>query len=545
MLIRLPVALSALRGPACAVAGPSRLSQPFHGTALRFDDDDAGFAGHVAELHRRKKRIEEKRRQKGGDFVDHMIVTVRGGKGGAGTSSFLPSRRGLGPPSGGNGGPGGSVYLQTSPHLTSLSSVGKRLIGGQGGNGAGNFRHGRRGADVVVTVPIGTVVREVRREGEADKVAADEAGLDPAECKARRRERWFVSHPTYGTDERDWREAEGFLRSSGRAGQRTPSFEEAPPVVLDIEAPVERHLLAAGGQGGHGNPYFTTPATRTPRLASRGVQPATHTYVFELKLLADVGLVGLPNAGKSTILRALTGRRAEVADYAFTTLNPQVGVVRVFDDGTWGGGLGVVEETERERARDEAARERGEYAPLARPDRRRGAERTRFTVSDNPGLLARAAENVGLGHSFLRSIERSLALAYVLDATRPHVADDLAVLRTELEAYLPGLAGRARAVVLNKADDVDDAADKADALCRALDELPEGKDVQVLVVSGKYGDGLESLVRVLASSVDEARERKGIPPPAQVREAVREVKAREKVEPVKREEQDDVEDLIA
>ncbi|EIW71340.1 hypothetical protein TREMEDRAFT_23678, partial [Tremella mesenterica DSM 1558] len=174
-------------------------------------------------------------------------------------------------------------------------------------------------------------------------------------------------------------------------------------------------LLARGGVGGLGNPHFPSAYGRSSRLASRGVQPPTKTLELELKLLADVGLVGLPNAGKSTLLIGLTGRKAEVAGYAFTTLNPQVGVVRVSHEG----GIG---------------------------------EKLRFTIADNPGLIPLASQNVGLGHSFLRSIERSLALAFVLDISIPEPHKALQTLREELDSYSPGLSKKGVVVVLNKAD---------------------------------------------------------------------------------------------
>lgn len=434
------------------------------------------------------------------------------GKGGAGTAAFLPTKRGLGPPSGGNGGPGGAVYLTTNPHLSSLSSVSKRLIGGQGGNGAGNLKHGRRGEDVVVTVPVGTVIREVRREGEAEKVGREYDDLDlPREERHKRtRERWLVKHPNLEASDRDIREAETLLRRAGRWSRTTPGFDVEPPLELDIAEPItEPILLARGGVGGFGNPHFVTLATRHPRLASRGVLPPTRTFEFELKLLADVGLVGLPNAGKSTLLRQLTGRRAEVANYAFTTLHPQIGVVRVLEDGTWAAAMqNPVEDTEEERAADEAARQRGDYQPLPRAAKRDVPEKTRFTISDNPGLLARASENVGLGHSFLRSIERSLALAYVLDARRPDPVADMQTLHTELEAYKEGLSERIRIVALNKTDELpeDEVKDKVEALQQAA-------DAEVLVISAKYGTGLDRLVHLLADAVDAARPKKAPPPP--------------------------------
>ncbi|CAK9783809.1 GTP-binding protein Obg/CgtA [Cutaneotrichosporon oleaginosum] len=494
-------------GRAASSSSKSKREEP---EPRHIDEDIDEFDDVLGELHRRRKKMDAKRNRTGGDFVDFLRVTVRGGKGGAGTAAFLPTKRGLGPPSGGNGGPGGSVYLETSPLVTSLTSVSNRLIGGQGGHGAGNLRHGRRGDDITVVVPVGTVIREIGREGEAEKTGRenDDLGLSREERHKRTQERWFVQHPTLQPNEREMAEAEGTCRRAGRWSRPTPSFEQEPALEMDISAPLTAPvLLARGGAGGLGNPHFVSGHNRHPRLASRGVLPPTRTFEFELKLLADVGLVGLPNAGKSTLLRALTGRRAEVANYAFTTLHPQIGVVRVLEDGSWAAEQqGPVEETEQEREFDALAREVGEYVPLGRASRdRKRTERTRFSVSDNPGLLARASENYGLGHSFLRSIERSLALAYVMDGRRPDPAADMRVLRAELEAYKAGLAGRARVIALNKTDELpeDEIESKVAALRATVEEF--GDNAEVLVISAKFGTGVDRVVHLLADAVDAAR----------------------------------------
>lgn len=507
------------------------------------------------------------------------------------------------------------MYLRTSPHLTSLSRVGKRAIGEQGGAGAGGYKNGKRGADVVIDVPVGTVVRELRREGvevawarqDREEGVGVDAGVDEdvdvqaqvqdaEQRRRRRRERFFILHPNATAREEEMRHAEDILRREGFF-RRTPTAEQQPLMHLDISSPLSSPLLlAAGGRGGLGNPHFQLPHRPSARIASRGLQPPTQTFSLELKLLADVGLVGLPNAGKSTLLRKMTNRKAEVAGYAFTTLNPQVGVVRVYDDGTWTGAEGVVRESEEERGEAERKRREGEYemtpkeaaaaaaaaaatsgqtelsapydspltssssssspspsappptlalAPATRTSTRTHdrLETTRFTISDNPGLLPRASENVGLGHSFLRSIERSLALVLVVDLSRPDPAGDVRALRYELEAYKPGLAGRAVAVVLNKADEVDEGEGRgrveavrrevagvdvgvgvgAKAGAEGLEvgegmeggeqnevaqggrEGQGGNECEVLVMSGKYGLGVERLVRLLAGTVERRR----------------------------------------
>lgn len=444
----------------------------------------------------------------GSSFVDHVVVSVRGGTGGSGTAAFVPMKSSSsGPPSGGNGGAGGAVYFTTSPRVSSLSGVPKRIRGGQGSNGLGSYRHGRKGEDVVIELPVGTVVQELARESDEERVRRDEAALGFGEDELRvlRRSRTFVKHPSGEISDDDYVEAERTLWREGRIRQE----DRSEAIEFDIDQPLDNPvLISPGGLGGLGNTHFVNPLQphKPPRLASRGTTPSTITLSLELKLLADVGLVGFPNAGKSTILRALTGRRAEVAEYQFTTLNPQVGVVRVLDDGTWRGGLPegeMIEETWRERAKEaEGVEKRSSSAAAAGGD---AIESARFTISDNPGLLPLASENYGLGHSFLRSIERSLVLAYVLDLGRPSPNDDMRALEKELEAYKPGLSRKSRLVIINKADDVDEQVGKA-----KLAAIELGQEMELVVVSAKYGLGMSKVVHTLARRVEEARRHIGM-----------------------------------
>ena len=298
-------------------------------------------------------------------FVDEIDIFVKGGDGGAGCISFRREKFvPRGGPDGGDGGDGGSVYVEADPALTTLLDFRyqRHYHAERGQHGEGSNRHGAGGDDLVVRVPLGTVVTE--RDG----------------------------------------------------GEK----------IGDLTVPGERVLVVAGVRGGRGNARFSSSTNRAPRRADQGRFGPERWLHLELKLLADVGVIGFPNAGKSTLVSRVSAAKPKIGDYPFTTLQPTLGIARV--DG----------------------------------------ERT-FVIADLPGLIPGASEGRGLGHQFLRHTERTRLLLHVLDldpASGREPLEDLAVIDAELAAYSPELAARPQLVVANKTDVADGDPAAAAALER-------------------------------------------------------------------------------
>jgi GTPase len=332
-------------------------------------------------------------------FLDQCKVYIRSGGGGAGAVSFRREKFiPMGGPDGGDGGRGGDVWVEAVEGLNTLIDYRyqQHFKAATGGHGMGRDRHGANGADVVLRVPVGTEVLEADRE----TLIAD---LDQAGAKVR---------------------------------------------------------LAAGGNGGFGNAHFKGPVNRAPRHANPGLPGEERELWLRLKLIADVGLVGLPNAGKSTFLAAVSAATPKIADYPFTTLTPHLGVV------------------------DLTANER-------------------FVLADIPGLIEGAAEGAGLGVRFLGHLERCAALIHLVDATAEDVTGAWRTVRAELEAYGEGLAGKPELLALNKIDALDDAARRAK---RA--ELATAADAGVFLVSGVSGEGVTDLLRAAYADVRLGRARR-------------------------------------
>ncbi|MGQ9561609.1 MAG: GTPase ObgE [Candidatus Oleimicrobiaceae bacterium] len=325
-------------------------------------------------------------------FVDFARIAVKAGDGGNGCVSFRREKYvPKGGPDGGDGGDGGDVIVEADEHLATLLDFRYRhcFVAKRGGHGQGANRAGKRGEDVVVRVPVGTIVRDA----ESGRIMAD-----------------LVGH-----------------------GQRV--------------------VVARGGKGGRGNAHFATPTHRAPRECEPGQTGEERTLELELKVLADVGLVGLPNAGKSTLLSRLSAARPKVADYPFTTLSPHLGIVR-------------------------------------------GAELT-FVMADIPGLIEGAHSGKGLGVQFLRHIERTRLLVFVIDVAAGAPSEAYDVLCRELGAYSAALLEKPRLVALNKIDLVPGGHARGG---------PFDPGVPVCAISALTGEGLGQLVYLMEARLRHAAE---------------------------------------
>lgn len=329
-------------------------------------------------------------------FVDTAKVIIQAGKGGNGAVSF---RREIyvdkGGPDGGDGGKGGDVIFEATENLNTLIDFRFKpeLKASPGANGSKANRRGRSGADFIVKVPIGTLVKK-----------------------------------------------DGF-------------------VIADLTQHGQQQVIARGGDGGFGNAHFKSSVRQTPRIAELGELGDSLEAELELKLLADVGLVGFPNAGKSTFLSVVSNARPEIADYAFTTLTPNLGVADI-DDGS-------------------------------------------LLIADIPGLIEGASEGKGLGDAFLRHVERTAVLLHLIDIYSNDVAKDYQTIRSELANYSPELTTRPEIVALTKSEGLDQ--DIINMQIETIKKIaPDAK--KVFVVSSTAHQGLKEVLRALRAEVAEARE---------------------------------------
>jgi GTP-binding protein len=341
-------------------------------------------------------------------FVDEVDIHVEAGHGGSGALAFRREKFvPRGGPSGGDGGHGGSVYIVVSPHINTLINFRfhKEFIAQRGDNGQGSNMTGHGGADLELAVPVGTLVYE--------KVAEPENPEKPFE------------------------------------------------LVADLTEEGQRFLIAKGGRGGLGNAQFATSTNRAPRKFQPGEEGEIKELRLELKLLADVGLVGFPNAGKSTLIARISAARPKIADYPFTTLIPNLGVVRLSDDRS-------------------------------------------FVVADVPGLIEGAHRGLGLGHQFLRHLERTKVLVHLVDvsgATGRDPVADLDTVRQELELFAPTLAEKPQIVTANKIDAVDD-----EERVTALAERSAALGLPFFRISAATGEGIQVLMETMWKRVAESRQ---------------------------------------
>ncbi len=327
------------------------------------------------------------------NFVDEAEIYVKAGDGGPGAVSFRREKYvPRGGPDGGDGGKGGDVIFQVDPGLNTLQSFRhkRRFLAQKGRAGAGKKMHGRSGADLVVKVPAGTIVRDL------------DTGL----------------------------------------------------VLADLTTPGQRWIAARGGLGGKGNARFATATNQAPRYSQEGLKGEERRFRLELKLLADVGLVGAPNAGKSTLLSRCSAAKPKIADYPFTTLVPHLGVVEV--------------NTEES-----------------------------FVMADIPGLIEGAHSGVGMGADFLKHIERTSVLLHVLDVSvgMDEAIKQYEMIRQELLSFNHSLLSKATVVALNKID-ISDPKEVT-----AIKKWLEAKGERVFLISAYTGEGLGSLIPTLLNEV--------------------------------------------
>ncbi len=334
-------------------------------------------------------------------FLDQAKIFVQSGDGGAGAVSFRREKFiEFGGPDGGDGGRGGDVIVEAVDNLNTLIDYRYRqhFRAGKGHHGMGQNRTGAAGEDVVLRVPVGTEILDEANE----------------------------------------------------------------QVLLDLTRAETRHVLLRGGDGGFGNAHYKSSTNRAPRRADLGWPGEERWIWLRLKLIADVGLVGLPNAGKSTFLAATSRAKPKIADYPFTTLKPQLGVVQAHGE--------------------------------------------EFVIADLPGLIEGASEGAGLGHRFLGHVERCAVILHLVDATEEDVVGHWRLIRRELAAYGHGLAEKAEIIGLNKIDAV-----PAEALAKKRQKLRRASKGTVLALSGATGNGVEAVLAALLAVVKAERAKSNAP----------------------------------
>jgi obg family GTPase cgtA len=325
-------------------------------------------------------------------FVDYAKIVIKSGDGGDGAATFRREKYvAAGGPDGGDGGKGGDVYFAVDPNSNTLIDFRytKKFKAENGQNGSGSHKFGKSGQDCIIKVPLGTIVRDA----------------------------------------------------------------ETNKVIMDLSEEGQKELILKGGRGGKGNSHFATSTRQAPRFAIDGEKGKEKEIILELKLLADVGLVGFPNVGKSTILSRVTKATPKIADYHFTTIDPNLGVVKT------------------------------KYGDS-------------FVLADIPGIIEGASEGIGLGTQFLRHVERTRLLLHVIDIAGTegrNPVEDFYKINDELKKYSEKLANRKQIIVANKIDSMQD-----DNNIREIQKLAKEKNIEVFKISAVTGEGLEELFNHVA-----------------------------------------------
>jgi GTPase len=339
-------------------------------------------------------------------FVDQVRVQVESGDGGNGMVAWRREKyEPMGGPAGGNGGRGGHVYLEASHNLSTLLDFHykKEFKAAPGEKGGPKNRHGRSGEDLVIKVPVGTLVKDVQQD----------------------------------------------------------------IIIADLKEDGQRVLVAEGGRGGRGNTDLSSHGNRAPHYCEPGELGITRMLELELKLLADVGVIGLPNAGKSTLLSVMTAAKPKIADYPFSTLQPNLGVVKnPSGDG--------------------------------------------FVMADIPGLVEGASKGVGLGHKFLRHVERTRVLVHMVDITDPELEKNISTIAEELRLYNPKMESLPQVLALNKSDVLDD--EMVDEICDVIEKrlpelVPNAESItEIIPISCATTEGISDLRNVLLEELSKIPE---------------------------------------
>ncbi|MBI1857322.1 GTPase ObgE [Candidatus Saccharibacteria bacterium] len=378
-------------------------------------------------------------------FVDKAEVTLKAGSGGDGRVSFRHEKYiRLGGPDGGDGGDGGDIIFVASRNQNTLANFRyqRELIAQSGKPGDKRKKHGRSGTDTRVAVPVGTTVML-----KSPKLDLRKAPPSPDQ---------IISNANSSSDKTD---LVGADLHREREISRKSSLNEHAQLLADLTVDGQEVILAKGGKGGFGNAHFVSSTRQAPQVAEKGEKGQEFSVTLELKMIADVGLIGLPNAGKSTLLASVSNAKPEIANYPFTTLTPNLGVVDIDD-------------------------------------------KSSLLIADIPGLIEGASQGKGLGDEFLRHVERTGVLLQLIDVYDEDIVESFKIVEGELKAYKIDLSKRPRIVALTKIEGLDDkiVANHIKTLKKAL---PKG--VSVVAISSQSKQNISELLYKLKTIVDTER----------------------------------------